>query len=342
MRVADYLIKRLHDKYGVKYISFITGNGALVLNDAVAKNKNITPICVHHEQDAGYFALGYSKYKNEISVVTPTTGCAGTNCITPLLAAYQDHVPILFLSGNVASKQTSFYHKKNHDIILKKLGTQEVNIVEIIKSITKYSTIILDEKLIKHELDKAIDIALTPPFGPVWVDLPADIGATTIIEEELINYEKEINTLSEKNYLEKIKNLLIDLEKSQRPLVLAGNGIKLSNSQKELDSFLKKYKIPAVFTYGGIDCLNYTNQLNIGRIGVKGDRAGNFAIQNCDLLLVLGACLNTPQVGYMSEKFASKAKKIIVDIDIENHKKNTVKIDEIIQCSLEDFFKYVN
>ena len=98
-RIADFLIERLNIKYGVKCISFITGNGALVLNDAVAKNKNITPICVHHEQDAGYFALGYSKYKNQISVVTPTTGCAGTNCITPLLAAYQDHVPILFLSG---------------------------------------------------------------------------------------------------------------------------------------------------------------------------------------------------------------------------------------------------
>src|SRR4051812_36540105 len=107
MRVADFIIQRLHDKYGIKYIPLLTGNGSLVINDAIAKNKNITPICVHHEQDAGYFSLGYSKYTNKLSVVNPTTGCAGTNCITPLLAAYQDHTPILFLSGNVALKQTS-------------------------------------------------------------------------------------------------------------------------------------------------------------------------------------------------------------------------------------------
>ncbi len=192
IRVADYIISRLHDKYGIKYIPLLTGNGSLVINDAIAKNKNITPICVHHETDGGYICLGMSKYTNKLSVMNPTTGCAGTNTITPLLAAYQDHVPILFLSGNVALKQTSRYHKLHNNTNLKKLGTQELDIVEIVKSLTKYSVMVKDSKMVKYELDKAIDIALTPPFGPVWVDLPSCIGASMINENELINYNGNI------------------------------------------------------------------------------------------------------------------------------------------------------
>lgn len=343
VRVADFIIQRLHDKYGVKQIPLLTGNGALVINDAIAKNKNITPICVHHEQDAGYFALGYSKYTNKLSVVNPTTGCAGTNCITPLLAAYQDHVPILFLSGNVALKQTSFYHRKFNDIDLKKLGTQEADIIEIVTSITKYSKVITNAKLVKDELDKAIDIALTPPFGPVWLDLPADIGANLIEEKDLVEYQKEpYNLLYDYLSDEDEQYIKEELKNSNRPLCLIGNGIRLSNTQEQLKQFLKKYQIPCVTTYGGIDLLGYDNPSNIGVIGVKGTRAGNFAVQNCDLLLCLGVCLNVPQVGYMAEKFAPQAKKIVVDLDVENHKKNIgIKIDKIIECDLGEFFKYM-
>lgn len=182
IRIADFIMQRLYEKYGVKYISLITGNGALVLNDALFQNKNITPICVHHEQDAGFVMLGMSKITNKLSVVTPTTGCASTNCITPLLAAYQDHVPILFLSGNVKLKETSRYHKLHNNVNIKKLGAQETDIIEIVKSITKYSVMIEDSKIVKYELDKAISIALTPPFGPVWIDLPADIGNSLILK----------------------------------------------------------------------------------------------------------------------------------------------------------------
>lgn len=144
IRAADYIIDRLNVKYGINIISLLTGNGSLVINDAIAKNKNITPICVHHEQDAGYFALGYSKYNNRLSVVNPTTGCASVSCLTPLLAAYHDHTPILFLSGNVALKQTSRYHRLHNNVNLKKLGTQELDIIEIVKPLTKYSVMIED------------------------------------------------------------------------------------------------------------------------------------------------------------------------------------------------------
>ena len=344
IRVADFIMNRLHEKYGVKYISLITGNGALVLNDALGKIKDkIVPICCHHEQDAGYVALGYSKYTNKLSVVTPTTGCASTNCITPLLAAYQDHVPILFLSGNVALKQTSRYHKKYNHVHLKKLGTQELDILEIIKPLTKYSVMVEDGKFIKALLDKAIDIALTPPFGPVWIDLPADIGSSFIEEENLVEYEKPLLHLNEARWTERLDKLKEDFKNYNKPLVLAGNGIRLSNTQDQLKLFIEKYKIPCVATYGGIDLLDYNHPLYLGGpIGVKPCRASNFALQNCDLLLSLGACLNVPQVGYMGEKFAPQAKKIVIDLDAENHKKNIgVKIDKIIECELGEFFKYM-
>lgn len=133
-----------------------------------------------------------------------------------------------------------------------------------------------------------------------------------------------------------------EINNHQRCLIFAGNGIRLSQTTEQLKIFLKKYNIPAVFSYGGIDLIDYNSPYWIGVIGVKGTRAGNFALQNCDLLLVLGCCLNTPQIGYMGEKFAPKTKKIVVDLDGENHKKNIgVKIDKIIECELGEFFKYM-
>ncbi len=241
MRVADFIIQRLHDKYGIKYIPLLTGNGSLVINDAIAKNKNITPICVHHEQDAGYFALGYSKYTNKLSVVNPTTGCAGTNCITPLLAAYQDHTPILFLSGNVALRQTSRYQRLHNNINLKKLGTQELDIIEIVKHLTKYSVMVEDVKRVQYELDKCIDIALTPPYGPVWFDLPADTGASLINPEpKQIFRDWKCDYINEEILNKQIQNLKQNLEIHKRPLILAGNGIRLSNTQNKLKQFSDK------------------------------------------------------------------------------------------------------
>ena len=142
--------------------------------------------------------------------------------------------------------------------------------------------------------------------------------------------------------LDKIGELKRDLSNFKRPLVLAGNGIRLSDTQEKFRLFLEQNEIPAVFTYGGTDILDFNHPLHIGSIGVKGTRAGNFAIQNCDILLVLGCCLNIPQIGYMPEKFAPKAKKVVIDVDIENHKKDIgIHLDATIQCRLEEFFNYV-
>lgn len=212
MRVADYIIDRLNKKYGVKYIPILTGNGALVLNDALGQNKNITPICCHHEQHCGYISLGMSKYTNKLSVVMTTTGCAATNAITPLLAAYQDHVPILFLSGDINLKQTSRYHRLHNKINAKKIGNQEADIIEIVKPITKHSIMAHEAKYIKYHLDYLIDISLTPPFGPVWLNLPADVAASQIEEKDFIEYQRQPGCLNEANWIHKVKDLIKDVD----------------------------------------------------------------------------------------------------------------------------------
>ena len=344
MRIADFIINRLNEKYGIKYVSLLTGNGALVLNDALGQNKNITPICCHHEQHCGYVALGMSKYTNKLSVVMTTTGCAATNAITPLLAAYQDHTPILFLSGDINLKQTGRYHRLHNKINAKKIGNQEVDIIEIVKPITKYSVMVEDIRMVQYELDKAIDIALTPPFGPVWINLPADISASLINGIEMYYYNKPLSIDDINQKLDSISwrlKLNNDLQSYSRPLILAGNGVTLSGCREQFRQFVEKYQLPVTCTYGGIDLLDYNHPLFTGVIGLKGCRAGNFAIQNCNILLTLGACLNVPQVGYHWNKFADKAKKWVVDLDVENHKKDFVKIDEIIECELGEFFKYM-
>lgn len=336
MRVADFIIDRLVKKHGIKVIPLLTGNGSLVINDAICKNKDVLAICVHHEQDAGYFALGHSKYTNKLSVVNPTTGCACTNCITPLLAAYQDHVPVIFLSGNVALNQTSrFYKSKFCDI--KKLGVQELDIIEIVWPITKYAVMLTDKKQAKRELDKAASIALTPPFGPVWVDIPADIGASIISEEELEEYVPFPVQIEK---MEKaFDSLLLSLEQSQKPLILVGQGIKLSDSREEFQKMIEKLQIPVVTTFGGSDLLDHNNPLNLGVIGIKGVRASDLALQNCDFLLCMGCCLNTPEIGYDPQKFAPQARKAIIDLDARNSGQR-LNFNDIIECDLKDFLRY--
>ncbi len=344
MRVADYIIDRLNKKYGIKYISLVTGNGSLVINDAIAKNPNVEGVFFNGEQSCGYFALGYSKYTNKLSVTNLIGGCGSTNAITSLLDAYQDHTPILFLSGNVALNYTTKNLKDTKNIKIKKFGVQELDIIEIVKPLTKYAVMITDKKMVKYELDKAIDSALTAPFSPVWIDLPADIGSSLINEEELVDYNKPQNIDDVIQILDSIewaKELKQDLNTYKRPLILAGNGITLSGSREEFKQFIEKHNIPAIFTYGGKDLLDYNSSKNLGVVGLKPNRAAGFVLNNCDLLIILGCCLNICQTGYDGSLFAPKAKKYVVDINPIEHTKPHIKIDKIIECDLREFFKYV-
>ena len=308
MRVVDYVIDEVY-KAGAKHAFTITGGGAMFIIDAVAAHPSIVPVCNHHEQASAMGGVAYSKYTGKPSLVCPTTGCGGTNSITGLLDAWQDSVPVIFVSGNVNLHQISPPGVRN-------LGVQEARIIEIVESITKYAKLIESVDDVEEVVQTAIKEATTGRPGPVWIDIPMDLQGKQM---PIFSLEDEI-------------------KKAERPLILAGGGISCAGiSREEFREYVKEAKIPVVTTYNSVDLIESDDPYFVGRVGVKGTRAGNFAMQNCDLLLVLGSRLPVPVSGYNYKTFARDAKVIVVDIDKEEHSKNTVKIDKFIHSDLKDF-----
>lgn len=334
MRVCDYIAKHLYD-IGVNRVYGLMGGGASGLNDGFIKHGSINYVCFHHEQGAGYAAYGESRLTNKISVVNPTTGCGGTNCITPLLNAWQDSVPVVYISGNVRTSHTTNYLNRKQNINLRKYGVQEHNIINTVKSVTKYAKFLEDPTKVPYELSKAIDIALSDRKGPVWLDIPSDVQ-TFILPDIFETYEPTVQSPAEITVNEIIEN---EIKSHKRPLVLAGNGIHLSNTRQQFKYFLEKYDLPFVSTYLGRDLLSHDHPLNIGTVGIKGTRAANFIMQNCDLLIILGCSMNPTHVGYDEKQFATNAKKIMVDIDSAEYAKSTVQIDDYFKMNLKHFFE---
>jgi acetolactate synthase-1/2/3 large subunit len=310
------------------------GGGAAGLNDGFIKNGKIDYICYHHEQGAGHSAIGESKFTGQIAVVNPTTGCAGTNCATSVLNAWQDSVPVLFLSGNVRlSTCSGFINKKNY-INLRKYGIQEHHVVDTYKSMTKFSHFIDDVNDVAYIIQYAVHIAKSSRPGPVWIDIPSDIQ-TAKMPEKYKEYTPTNLVKPDSDF----SNVQTAIEKSQRPVVLAGYGIRQSNTVDQFVRFIEQYQIPYVSTYGARDYTSNEHPLSIGAVGIKGSRAGNFAMQNADLLIILGCSLGSSVIGYDPTQFSPNSYKIIVDIDINELKKDIVKINEKYNVNLEKFFR---
>jgi|688.fasta_scaffold36867_3 acetolactate synthase-1/2/3 large subunit len=331
VKVADYVASFLESK-GISHVFTVTGGGAMFLNDGLAKSKKIKGIFNHHEQACAMSALGYTKITNQISVVMPTTGCGGTNTITGLLDAWQDSNKVVFISGNVNKKETTYCSS----IPLRKFGVQEANIVEIVKSITKYAVMITDPNSIAYHLEKAFYLCEEGRPGPVWIDIPLDVQGSYIDETSLEHFVEPEKLEDYKDYISTLETLLLN---SKRPIVIAGYGIYLSDTKNQFRKFIEKYNLPVAFTYLGVDLLPSDHTLYVGRLGTKGDRAGNFAVQNSDLIISLGSSLSVSVTGFRYETFAREAKKIVVDIDPYEHKKNTINIDYEINLDLKKFFE---
>ncbi len=332
IRVADYITNKISDM-GVEHIFTITGGGAMFLNDAVLRNPKLSAVCGHHEQASAMSAVGYAKYSGKLGVVMPTTGCGCTNTITGLLDGWQDNVPMMFVSGQINSYQTM----DNYDTPLRQIGVQEADVIAIVKSITKYAVLVKDPKTIRYHVERAIHEAFSGRPGPVWLDIPLDVQSAIIDPNELEGYE--IPDTSTKVTLNDFQELLEHQSTSKRPVILAGNGIRLSGAKEEFISFIEKYNIPVVNTYLAADLLPTDHPLNIGRVGIKGNRAANFALQNSDLLITIGTRLGIPVTGYIYENFAREAKIVVVDIDENEHKKDTIKIDQFIHADAKYFLE---
>ena len=332
MRVCDWIADYLKS-LGVERVHGLMGGGAAGLNDGFIK-QNMPYICYHHEQGAGHAAIGESKYTGKLAVVNPTTGCAGTNCATSVLDAWQDSVPVLFISGNVRRDTCSGWINHTNGVNIRKYGIQEHHVVDTYKSITKYSKFVIDPLEVAYTMQQAVYLATTGRPGPVWVDIPGDIQLAQMPENPS-QFQPAVTDTVHHDYTD-VKKMLAN---AQRPVVLAGYGIRQSGLVDEFVEFVEKYNIPYVSTYGARDYTANEHPLSIGAVGQRGSRAGNFAMQNADLLLILASSLNASVVGYDPKQFAPASIKVLVDTDWNELHKNIVKIDHKCQDSLDNFFK---
>lgn len=333
MRVCDWIADYLYN-LGIDRVHGLMGGGASGLNDGFIKHGKIGYICYHHEQGAGHSAIGESKFTGKLSVVNPTTGCAGTNCATSVLNAWQDSVPVLFLSGNVRLSTCSGYINEQKKIKVRKYGIQEHHVVDTYESMTKYSKFITKPEDVPYYLSKAIYIATKDRPGPVWIDIPGDVQVAKMPDE----YKLFNPGFAEELYIN-FDRLKDRINNSQRPIVLAGYGIRQSNVVDQFVHFIEQYKIPYVSTYGARDYTANDHKLSIGAVGIKGSRAGNFAMQNSDLLLILGSSLGSSVVGYDPNQFSPNSYKVMIDCDKNELEKDIVKIHEKYQCDLSKFFR---
>ena len=328
-RVCDLIANYIADT-GISDIFMVSGGGLLFLTDGLYNCDRLNAICCHHEQAAAMAAVGYAKYFG-FGCAYVTTGCGGTNALTGVLNAWQDNTPCIFISGQCKRKETIRYRKLN----IRQLGVQEADIISIVQSITKYSVMIEDAQDILYELEKAVYLAKEGRPGPVWIDVPMDVQSALVDTEKLRHYTPTKTEFPS----EDLGQLKKDLMGSKRPVILAGGGIRSSNTMHELKAFVEKHQIPVACSRMGTDILETTSPLNIGRIGNKGVRSANFAVQNADLLLVLGSRLSVSSTGQEYEYFARGAKVVVVDIDEEEHKKGTVHIEQFYHMDLRQFFE---
>jgi acetolactate synthase-1/2/3 large subunit len=333
IRVADYIVKFLVDK-GINNIFLLPGGASMFLNDAVALNKDMKYTAVHHEQTTAMAAEGFARYTGKLGVAMVTAGPGATNTITGVAGAFIDSVPIMVISGQSKTKQTV----RNSGIKnFRQMGAQEVDIIPIVEPITKYSVMVADPKSIKYHLEKAYKTAMEGRKGPVWLDIPIDIQSSLIDENSLEGYtEGKHENVNNLNDIKNVYNLIMN---SKRPVILAGNGIRSSNSLDVFYKLIDKLNIPVVTTRLSMDVLPEDDRLYTGRVGIRGNRAGNFAMQNCDLLISLGSRMCIPVTGYDYDEFAREAKVVMVDIDDAELNKNTVKIDCPIKMDLNKFIK---
>jgi len=334
MNVSEYIVRTL-ELNGIDTSFSITGGFSMHLNDSFARS-SFKNIYQHHEQACGYSAVGYTKACGRPSVVCMTAGIAATNSISPCLVAYQDSVSVLFISGQANSYETIRTLNSN-TMKLRHYAGADCDIISAVSGMTKFSHEITCVDEVPDVLKKTLDALMTGRGGPVWLSVPLNIQAMHI-DFPLVS----MKPLEQSSQLTDLSELYTLLRTAKRPLLLLGNGVRLAGCRNELQEFLKKYPIPCVFTILSTDLLETENPLSIGKVGLIGDRCGNFAIQNCDLLVSLGCRMSQGIIGYRPEWFSRESKKVFVDNDHNELQKTNLKYDLKIKTDLRDFFLSFN
>ena len=316
---------------GVGDIFILPGGGAMHLNDSFGNHPRLKYVCNLHEQACAISADAYGQYTNNLGVAMVTTGPGSTNAITGVAAAWLDSTPCLFISGQV----------KRADIVgargVRQMGFQEIDIVRIVKPITKYAVTVTEPEKIRYHLEAAAWHARNGRPGPVWVDIPLDVQNTGIVPEDL---ERFIPTATPPLDLgDAVRRTVALLEQAERPVILAGNGVRLAKALPEFHKLIRRLNIPVLTTWKALDFLAETDPVYCGRPGATGQRGANFTQQNSDLLLVLGARMDYGQTGYNHANFARCARKVVVDIDEAEIRKMLMEIEVPVAAGADLFLR---
>jgi len=338
IKVSDYIVEFFY-KNGIDTLFTITGGFAMHLNDSFGKHGKYNIYYQHHEQACGYAATGYSKTNSKPTIVCTTAGCAATNTISPCLVAHQDSLPVLFISGQVKSTE-SIKAINTETMKLRHYAGADCDIISMVKPITKFACEILNISDLNSILIEAFKNLINGRPGPVWLSIPVDIQGLLMDDIEIPIIQKDIiGAVVSSNDLQLIHNEII---KSERPLIIAGNGIKLGNCNEKFKHFLEKYNIPVVVTFHGTDLIETDDPLYCGKIGLIGERHGNFTMQNCDLLISFGCRMAQGIIGYRDDWFAREAKIIYIDNDPNELEKTNLKYHLKINMDLNLFFDNYN
>ena len=338
IRLADYVANFLADR-GVTDVFSVVGGGAMHLNDAIGHNERLKVTYNHHEQACAIAAEAYARLENRIAAVCVTTGPGGTNALTGVVGGWLDSIPMFIISGQVRYDTTARFALKETGAKVRAMGDQEYDIVKSVEPMTKYAVMIENPKTIRYALEKGWHLANTGRPGPVWIDIPVDYQGCFIETDDLEAYDP-----SEDNALlpppvtgEIIQTILEKIRNAKRPVFHAGYGIRLSGGYEAFRSVLEKLNIPVVTYWNAVDLIEDEHPLYCGRAGNMGDRPGNWAIQNADLILAVGTRISIRQVGYNWKTWARAAEVIMIDIDPGEMKKPTLHVDLPVWADAKDF-----
>ncbi len=334
MKLSDYVIGFLI-REGVKHVFMLPGGGSMHLNDSLGANASagkIEFVCNLHEQAGAMAAETYAKAIRGLGVCMVTAGPGGTNTVTGVAGAWLDSTPVLFISGQAKRPDL----RGNSGV--RQGGLQEVDIVSIVSPITKYAVTVMDPRDIRKILEEAVYEALNGRPGPVWVDIPLDVQAATIHLEELEAFVPPPQ-VKPAGLSDDIRQAISLLNRAKRPLILAGNGIRLAHAEKEFRNLIDLLQIPVLATWLSVDLFEYDDPLYLGKPGTVAPRGVNFALQNCDLLLVIGSRVDNTLTAYSPRNLARGAKKIMVDIDPFELKKLSSITEISIHADAGDFLR---
>ncbi len=345
MRVADYIAHRLAAA-GLDHVFMVTGGGAMHLNDAFGRGASLKVVCLHHEQACAMAAEAYARLGGKPAILNVTTGPGGINALNGVFGAYTDSLAMIVISGQVRRETIA----NNFPIGLRQLGDQEVDIVRMVGGITKYAVTVQDPTRIRYELEKALHLGVSGRPGPTWVDVPIDIQGSNIDPSTLIGFDPfeggasralavapEADTLNGAPLRAVAREVIAHLAKAERPCLLPGTGVRIAGAAQRFLKLAERLGAPVATAFNAHDLVANDHPLYVGRAGTVGDRPGNFAVQNADLLLVLGCRLNIRQISYNWDSFARGAFQIMVDADKAELTKPTLSIDLPIHADLNDF-----